>query len=229
MMHFIKKWLFNKLKSALLSQNYHSPSTKLTLGEGCKCYGNYFDGNINIGDNSQLLRSELHGTINIGKFCSLNGPNLDIYAGNGSVNIGNFCSIARNVSFQVESHNSQKLTTYLIFKNVFQEENTSEILKRGIINIGHDVWIGSHTVILGNVNVGNGAIIAANSVVNKDVPPFAIVAGSPARIIKYRFDNHIIEQINELEWWQWSLDKLRKHKDLFKDHISKANQLNELK
>lgn len=228
-MHSIKKWLFNKLKSALLSQNYQTTNTRLKIGSGCKCYGNYFNGTIQVGDHAQVVRSELHGTINIGKFTSLNGPNLDIYAGNGSVSIGNFCSIARNVSFQVDSHNYQKLTTYLIFKNVFQEENTSEVISPGSINIGHDVWIGSHAIILGNITIGNGAVVAANSVVNKDVPPFAIVAGSPARIIKFRFDESTIEQINKLAWWDWSLDQLRRNKNLFMDHISQKDLLDVLK
>jgi virginiamycin A acetyltransferase len=225
-MRLIKNWLFKKLKSALLTQNYQSPSTKLTLGHGCKCFGNYFDGNINIGDNVQLIRSELHGTINIGKFSSLNGPNLDIYAGNGTVNIGNFCSIARNVSFQLDSHNTQKLTTYLIFKNLFQEDNTTEIICSGDINIGHDVWIGSHTIILGNITIGNGAVIGANSVVNKNVPPFAIVAGSPSQIIKYRFDKETIDRIEELAWWNWSLKQLKENKSLFRNHISNKETLN---
>jgi acetyltransferase-like isoleucine patch superfamily enzyme len=214
-MRKIKQWVFRKIKSSLLTQNYESPFSCVNIGLNSHCTGNYFDGDIVIGERSIVRRSEFHGRVEVGNFTTLSGPNIDFYSGEGIVTIGNFCSIARNVSFQVEAHNHQKLTTYLIFKNVFNEDNDSEVVVPGNINVGNDVWIGSHSIVLGNVNIGNGAVVAANSVVNDDVPPFAIVAGSPARIIKYRFDQETIEKITELGWWNWDLAKLRKKKNLF--------------
>lgn len=72
------------------------------------------------------------------------------------------------------------------------------------IVIGNDVWIGQDVLILSTgINIGDGAIVAAGSVVTKDVPPYAIVGGVPARIIKYRFEDHIIEQLMQLKWWQY--------------------------
>ncbi len=225
----LKHWLFKKLYSTLITQNYHTSSANVSLGSKAQCTGNFFDGTIKIGSHAMIRRSELLGCIDIGNFTALNGPNIDIYAGNGKVTIGNFCSIARNVSFQVDAHNHQKLTTYLIYKNVFREENSSEVITPGNISIGHDVWIGSHSIILGNVKIGNGAVVAANSVINSDIPSFAIVAGSPARIIKYRFDKDTIKQITDLAWWNWDIEKLKENKELFTHEIIENSIINDLK
>ena len=90
----------------------------------------------------------------------------------------------------------------LVDKDVYFEEYAK-------ISIGHDVWIGARAIILDGVNVGHGAIIAANSVVTKDVSPYAIVAGVPAKMIKYRFSEDKIEQLLTSSWWNWSLEDIK--------------------
>jgi acetyltransferase-like isoleucine patch superfamily enzyme len=219
MIHF-KHWFFQKFFSALLTQNYNTSSTNIDRDKTVQCHGNYFDGNIKISEYAKVLRSELHGNISIGRFTTLNGPNIDIYAGRGEVTVGNFCSIARNVSLQVDSHNYERITTYLIFKNLFDEYNKDEVIVHGNINIGHDVWIGSHSIILGNTKIGTGAVVAANSVVNRDVPPYAIVGGSPAKIIKYRFEERIIEALLNVKWWDWDINTIIKNRSLFINPIN---------
>lgn len=84
------------------------------------------------------------------------------------------------------------------------------------INIGNDVWIGTNASILSGVTIGNGVVIGAGSVVTKDVPNYAIVAGSPARIIKYRFSEEIIQLLNEVCWWDLPISVIKENIDLFK-------------
>ena len=83
--------------------------------------------------------------------------------------------------------------------------------------IGHDVWIGLDSLFVGAVNVGNGAIIGAGSVIAKDVPPYAVVVGNPARVIKYRFDDTTIKKLLAIKWWNWSLEKIADNLPLMKD------------
>ena len=81
---------------------------------------------------------------------------------------------------------------------------------KGNIVIGNDVWIGYEAVIMAGVHIGNGAIIAARAVVTKDVPPYTIVGGVPARPIRKRFDEEVIRKLETLKWWDWSAEKIRR-------------------
>ena len=89
------------------------------------------------------------------------------------------------------------------------------MVSKGPIVIGNDVWIGSHVAVLPGAEVSNGAIIAANSVVKTKIPPYAIVGGGAAKIIKYRFDEKVIEKLLQIKWWEWSIDKIKRNKQLF--------------
>ena len=82
---------------------------------------------------------------------------------------------------------------------------------KGDIVIGNDVWIGYEAVIMAGVHIGNGAIIAARAVVTKDVPPYTIVGGVPARPIRKRFDEEVIRKLETLKWWDWSAEKIRRY------------------
>lgn len=83
------------------------------------------------------------------------------------------------------------------------------------IKIGNDVWIGRDAKIMDGVSVGDGAVVATGSIVTKDIPPYAIVGGVPAKVIKYRFDEVTIEKLLELKWWDFSDKKIFEHKDFF--------------
>lgn len=111
--------------------------------------------------------------------------------------IGSYCSIANNASIGQGEHLLDKISTSSIF---YADPWT--ILTSGDCEIGSDVWIGVDAVILRGVKVGVGAVVAANAVVTKDVPPFAVVAGIPARLIKYRFSESHQKIILESHWWQ---------------------------
>jgi acetyltransferase-like isoleucine patch superfamily enzyme len=177
-------------------------------------------GDFSAKENCKLNHCHLEGNIHLGKFTSLWGPNLDIMTGIEKVIIGNFCSIARNVSIQTYNHNHKKITSYFIGQNFFKEKWENEKVSKGDVVIENDVWIGSHCVILGGVTIHNGAVVAANSVVNKDVLPFSIVAGSPAKVIGYRFDESTISKLQDLQWWNWSNEKIQKNKVLFENELA---------
>lgn len=172
---------------------------KFKCGEGCKFFGDL----------------TIRGNVELGRYVSLNGPNSDIYSKIHYVKIGSFTSIARNVSIQEFNHNYERLSNYYINQNILGESFIDDISSSGAIEIGNDVWIGTHCVILSGVKIGDGAIVAANSVVTKDIPPYAIAAGSPAKVIKYRFEQQTIADLLKLRWWEWPTEKIIENKQIF--------------
>lgn len=130
--------------------------------------------------------------------------------------IGKFCSIACGTRFlfNCANHTLNSLSTYtfpLFYKewNLEKSNVVSAWDNKGDIIIGDDVWIGYEAVIMSGVHVGNGTIIAARAVVTKDVPPYTIVGGTPAREIRKRFDTDVIKRLLMLKWWDWPIDKIR--------------------
>lgn len=112
--------------------------------------------------------------------------------------IGRYCSIGSNVSIGNGEHNINDISTNCAFlESAYQKLTEKDVI------IGNDVWIGVGSIIRRGVTIGNGAVIGANSFVNKDVPPYAVAVGSPARVIKYRFKKEMIEKIEESCWWQY--------------------------
>lgn len=134
------------------------------------------------------------------------------------LHIGNFCSIARGVTvFLGGNHRTDWVTTYpftLSRKWMGNRKGEGHPWTRGDVVIGHDVWLGDGCTLLSGVTIGHGAVVGARAVVVRDVPPYAIVAGNPATIIKYRFDEATREHLLALQWWQWDDDKIRQHMDL---------------
>ena len=140
------------------------------------------------------------------------------YPVNGDrLKIGKFCSIACGAKFLFTSanHSLRSLSTYPF--PIFFEEwglDAKDIRqawdKRGDIVIGNDVWIGFEAVILSGVTVGDGAIIGSRAVVTKDVPPYTIVGGAPARPIRRRFEDAVIEKLEALRWWDWDEEVIRR-------------------
>lgn len=130
--------------------------------------------------------------------------------------IGKFCSIACGAKFifNCANHTLKSLSTYTF--PLFYEEwdlPKSEVAaawdNKGDIVIGNDVWIGFEAVILAGVKIGDGAIIGARAVVTKDVPPYSIVGGVPAKVIRKRYNPEIIEKLLSLKWWDWTKEKIK--------------------
>jgi acetyltransferase-like isoleucine patch superfamily enzyme len=128
--------------------------------------------------------------------------------------IGSFCSFARGVTiFLGGNHHTDWVTTYP-FGNIFQEVFGGEQhapLTNGDVVIGNDVWVGTNACIMSGVTIGDGAVIAANAHVVRNVDPYEIVGGNPARHIRYRFDQETIDYLLELKWWNWPESKIKEN------------------
>lgn len=131
--------------------------------------------------------------------------------------IGKFCSIACGAKFlfNCANHSLRSLSTYTfpLFYDEWELDKAdvaSAWDNKGDIVIGNDVWIGFEAVIMAGVHIGNGAIIGARAVVTKDVAPYTIVGGVPARAIRKRFDDATISRLESLRWWDWSKERIRR-------------------
>ena len=128
--------------------------------------------------------------------------------------IGKYCSIGSGVVFMMAGNQGHRMDWISTFPfhyqaNIFKEAK-SAYEKSGDTVLGNDIWVGSEAMIMAGVSIGSGAVIAARSVVVKDVPPYAVVGGNPASIIKYRFDKETVTKFLKLQWWDWSEEKIKK-------------------
>ena len=123
--------------------------------------------------------------------------------------VGRYCSIAPDVEFILGgNHRAHCVTTFPISGIFATGQDSDELWSRGDIVVGSDVWIGAGAVIMSGVRIGDGAVVGAHAVITRDVEPFAIVAGNPARLIRQRFPDDIIQQLLELRWWDLNHDQL---------------------
>jgi virginiamycin A acetyltransferase len=131
--------------------------------------------------------------------------------------IGKFCALATGVKFIMNgaNHKMSGFSTYpfQIFGNGWEKvmPQATEFPFKGDTVVGNDVWIGYESVIMPGITIGDGAIIAAKSVVVNDVAPYTIVGGNPSKLIKQRFDDNTIGKLLEIAWWNWSIEKITRH------------------
>lgn len=148
-----------------------------------------------------------------------------------TLEIGSYCSISRNVQiFLGGIHRTNWVSTFPFPKFYPEHENLiSEFgITKGNVIIGSDVWLCRNCTIMSGVTIGHGAVIATGAIVTKDVPPYAVVAGNPAKVIKFRFDQTTIDKLLKTEWWSWSENEIRgiTHlmcKENFDDFFNYAN------
>lgn len=148
--------------------------------------------------------------------------------------VGAFCSISWNVSIGGANHDYKRLTQHSCLYNGYDNIRPTEMQPaydrfQPNLVIGNDVWIAAGAVVTRGVNIGDGAVVGANAVVTKDVPPYAIVAGNPAKIIKYRFSPEIIDILLTIKWWNWPIEKIKENYELISQEpsIEQLNKFNE--
>jgi len=142
--------------------------------------------------------------------------NIITWSDDYKINVGKYCSIGREVNFFLHAdHRPDWVSTSSMLLGPVDHKIHNQLLDlghptcKGDINIENDVWIGVKSTILSGVTIHNGAVIATGAVVNKDVPPYAVVAGNPGRIVKFRFEHSQIKELLDIKWWDWSEEKIR--------------------
>ena len=214
----LKSWFFSRLAKRIQEQNFIQNTCE--VHSSVYISGSRLEGEVNVNEACKIYQAHIDGKITIGRYTSIWGPNIKITSILEKSTIGSFCSIARNVSIQSYNHNINLPSSYHFETNIYGLKRQNELSAKGPIIVGNDVWIGAGAVILSGVKIGHGAVIGANALITKDVPPYAIVAGNPGKIIKYRFSESKINELLEMAWWDWSIEKIKKNKKFFLNPIN---------
>jgi acetyltransferase-like isoleucine patch superfamily enzyme len=183
-----------------------------TIGKNVRMFNEVvLEGDTIIHDDAWLT-----GKVTFGRYSTL-GFRSVLYG--GTITIGRYCQFGWYVEVHAIDHVTQYVTTYQN-RQLF-EGRMKQLAPAETVTIGHDVWIGDRAIVLPSVNIGTGAIIGAGAVVTKDVPEYGIVVGSPARLVKKRFDDRVIEALLKWQWWQLSPAELAQHEAIFRVDLEK--------
>lgn len=153
---------------------------------------------LNQNNRTRLMNDFNIQLVQVGR-CTYGGLNVYTFNEHNKLTIGDYCSIAPNVAFLVSAdHHIDTISTFPFYNNIMGSSN--EAISKGDIIVDDDVWIGYGATILSGVHIHQGAVVAAGAVVSRDVPPYTIVGGAPARVIKYRFEQSVIDFLLSLDY-----------------------------
>jgi acetyltransferase-like isoleucine patch superfamily enzyme len=200
--------IFNKVWDKFLSWKTGAILVNSRTGNKVFISKNSFLSNSNIGDYSSIGRNStlVHATL------------------------GRYCSVSWNVTIGATQHPMNRISSHAFpYVKKFGFVTQDHRFATGT-QVGHDVWIGANGVVMPGIKIGNGAVIGASSVVTKDIPDFAIVAGIPAKVVRYRFPEEVIARLNKSAWWNLEPDLIRKHiadwqEDLNEEVLSRLERL----
>lgn len=165
---------------------------------------------VRIAHHAQISNSTLGDRTSVGRYTKITNSE-----------IGKYCSISWDVTIGATQHPLSNPSTHAFwYRSQFGIVNQDARLDPSIVCIGNDVWIGCNVVIMPGVNVGDGAIIGAGSIVTRDVEPYSIVAGNPARLLRKRFPDDVIEKMIEVHWWDWDDRVIKDNIEFFSNPVS---------
>lgn len=156
---------------------------------------------LTIGKDSYIVKATVETGLNM-------DPEVNRNAGIYNLQIGKYSSLAEDILFMIDINHDYLSVSQGCVTELKDVASKMKIKRKGQILIENDVWIGHGATIMNGVTVHNGAVVVANSTVTKDVPPYAIVAGNPAKIVKYRFSEDIVEKLLKISWWNWSSETI---------------------
>lgn len=211
MLLWVKSWLASKARRAVGVEDFIAPGL---LGATHGIHGELaYEGPV------AAAGLTLSGRCKIGRFTYFNyGCEI------GDADLGRYCSIGQRSIINPGEHPTNWLSTHpfasdpsgiscgIVNEPAYDAIAGAVVSSPGTpkrVTIGHDVWLGANVIVLSGIRIGNGAIIGAGAVVTRDVPPFAIAIGIPARVIRYRFSDEIINRLNQLCWWDYDLAAVR--------------------
>lgn len=168
---------------------------------------------LTIGKDSYIVKAVVETGLNMDTKINQN-------AGVYNLQVGKYSSLAEDVLFMIDINHDYLSVAQGCVSELKDATTEVKIKRKGQILIENDVWIGHGVTIMNGVTVHNGAVVAANSTVTKDVPPYAIVAGNPAKIVKYRFAEEIITKLLKISWWNWDSEMISARSEDFKGTIS---------
>lgn len=209
---------FTKIRKRLVSPKDYKIIKKFNKCGNVVSYKSEVDAKTTLEGKNEIGESSIKNT-NIG-ICSIIGSGCEL----NNCKIGSFTSISSSVRIVSARHPLNFVSTYSGFYNgskprfPYSDQHFEEYLTTNdgfSCEIGNDVWIGRNVLIKGGIVIGDGAVIGMGSVVTKDVPPYSVVAGVPARILRYRFSEKQIEALLMIRWWKWPLEKIEKRKEKF--------------
>lgn len=159
----------------------------------------------------------------IGSGTKINGPAFIQGSKEAPVEIGKYCAIGHGLRIRPRNHYTGYANQQVAFQKKYKFPSLLAI--KGPVTIGNNVWIGDNVIILSGVIIGDGSILGAGSVVTKNIPPYSIAVGNPAKVIKRRFSDEIIEQLLTIKWWDWPEDKIRRNHKFFETDFARETSL----
>lgn len=153
-----------------------------------------------------VLPAKIDGRVTVGSYTyGVTPSTVLLFRESDRVFIGKFCSFAYDVKIIASGeHNYSAVANFPFYAHFLNHGGERDTFTKGVVRVGNDVWVGARAIILSGVEIGDGAVIAAGAVVTKNVPPYAIVGGVPAKLIKYRFSEKVIQDLLKIKWWNWS-------------------------
>ncbi len=149
--------------------------------------------------------------VEIGKGTRINGP-ITI-KGEGNCEIGRYCAFGSDIRIITSNHSMNTANVQIKLQRRIGACDISE--KGADVDIGHNVWIGDSAIILPGISIGHGAVIGAGAVVTRDVADFSVVAGCPAKLIKKRFSDQLIDELLQIQWWHWDEERMKRNVEFF--------------